>query len=164
MSEKKIIEAQGVAAGHSRVTGHGFVFDVLSLPSDPTLLEALGRLAIAHTQLELILRYTVKTLSGLSITDALDATSEDRMSDLRDRIKRLFREQKPTEQEKCQLDALLRQAKDRSERRHEYLHSAWSTTADGQALMKGERHSWVLRRRDTMSMLLQAKSSRCANN
>ena len=142
MTQKKIIETHGVAAGHSRAMGEGYAFDVLSMPSDPGLLEALGRLAIAHTQLELMLRYMVKTLSGLSVADALDATSQDRMSDLRERIKRLFKEQKPTERDNCQLLALLHQAKDRSEKRNEYLHSAWSTTNDGQALMKGERHAW----------------------
>jgi hypothetical protein len=143
MSEHRtIVEAKGVSRAHSRVLGASLIFDVLNMPTDPGLLQALGQLAIAHTQLELMLRYTVKTLSGQSLGDALDATSQDRISDLRERIKQLFRELKPTAQEKCQLDALLQKAKLRSDKRNGYLHSTWSATHDGQALMKGERHLW----------------------
>ena len=36
----------------------------LTVPNRPQLLEALGHLAIAHTHLERILRYTVNTLPG----------------------------------------------------------------------------------------------------
>ncbi len=46
----------------------------LSLPEDPALLEAAGRVALAHGQLELILRMTIKTLAGLSVDEALNAT------------------------------------------------------------------------------------------
>ena len=56
----------------------------LAIPSHPGLVEALGRLAIAHTHVELLLRDTVKTLSALTIAQALDATSQDRASDLRE--------------------------------------------------------------------------------
>ena len=46
----------------------------LTVPNRPQLLEAFGRLAVAHTHLERILRYTVKTLSGLSGPKSLDPT------------------------------------------------------------------------------------------
>lgn len=114
----------------------------LGIPSDISLTAALGELVIAHTHLELILRYTVKTLSGLSIKDALDSTEEDRTTDLRERVKQLFKEKRPTATEKTQLDALLQRAKRLTEQRNAYLHSVWSSTSEGQALMKGADHSW----------------------
>jgi hypothetical protein len=115
----------------------------LGIPSDPGLVEALGQLAIAHTQLELMLKYTVKTLSGLKIADALHATSQDRFPELRERIKQLFKEKKPTAHEKCQLDALLHKGKPLMNRRNTYLHSAWAQTPSGKTLIKSEDdHSW----------------------
>ena len=81
---------------------------ILSMPSDQGLVMALGQLVIAHTQLELILRYTVKTVSGCSVSEALDATSQDRMPYLRERIKQLFKEHKATPTEKVRLDEIGR--------------------------------------------------------
>jgi hypothetical protein len=115
---------------------------VLAIPTHPGLVETLGALAIAHTHLELTMRYIVKTISGLSISDALDATRQDRIVDLRERLKALFKEQKPTAQEKCRLDALLGRAKRLTESRNAYLHAAWSETPAGQAIIKGDNHSW----------------------
>ncbi|HSQ91925.1 MAG TPA: hypothetical protein VLM19_07110 [Nitrospiraceae bacterium] len=114
----------------------------LTVPNQPSLNEALGRLAIAHTHLELILRYCVKTIADLTIQQALDATEGDRLSDLRVRIKQLFKERRPTALEKANLDALLGQAKRLSEMRHSFLHSEWSETAAGKTIMKGEDHQW----------------------
>jgi len=68
----------------------------LTVPNQPTLMEALGRLAIAHTHLELMLRYCVKTIADQTIQEALDATEGDRLSDLRVRVKQLFIERRPT--------------------------------------------------------------------
>jgi hypothetical protein len=97
---------------------------------------------MAHTHLELILRYCVKTIANLSIAEALDATERDRISDLRVRIKRLFKERRPTPHEQTTLDALLGRARRLSEKRNSYLHSTWSQTAAGRAIMKNEDHRW----------------------
>ena len=91
--------------------------DQLTIPKHPGLLEALGRLAVAHTHLELILRYTVKTLAGLSVKEALDATNRARISDVRRRIRKLFEQKKPLELEKAKLEALLGAATRLSEER-----------------------------------------------
>ena len=114
----------------------------LTLPNHPKLHEALGRLAIAHTHLELILRYTVKTLSGSSGRVGLDDTMKKRISALRKRIKKLFKQKGPSVIEKNSLDALLEQAKRLSETRNSYLHKAWSETEAGQAVLKGESQQW----------------------
>jgi hypothetical protein len=116
--------------------------DRLAIPEHPGLTEAIGRVTIAHTHLELILRYTVKTLAGLSVKDALDATQGERISDIRRRIRRLFAETKPTDSELIRLDALLGAARRLSEKRNTVLHSAWSETPAHQAVMKGEDYRW----------------------
>lgn len=144
----------------------------LAIPTHPGLVQALGALAIAHTHLELTMRYAIKTISGLSVSDALDATSQDRTVDLRERLKAMFKEQKPTAQEKCRLDALLERAKRLTESRNAYLHAAWSETPAGQAIIKGDDHSWesaptkdkVERvTKDILELAVEINESRLAN-
>ena len=65
---------------------------VLTVPHRPELQRVPGRLAIAHTHLELMFRYCVKTIARLTTEEALDATAGERISDLRIRIKQLFKE------------------------------------------------------------------------
>lgn len=118
------------------------ILALLTVPNQPSLTQALGRLAIAHTHLELILRYCVKTIADQTIEQALDATEGDRISDVRVRVKQLFKERQPTALEKTNLDALFGRAKHLSEKRNSYLHRAWSETAAGRAIMKGGDHQW----------------------
>ena len=110
----------------------------LTVPNQPILLQALGRLAVAHTHLERILRYTVKTLSRSSGPTSLDSTKRKGVSFLRKKIKRLFKKLDPTLAEKSQLDELLEKAKLLSEKRHSYLHRAWSETPEGKSVLQGE--------------------------
>jgi len=81
--------------------------DKLGIPRHVGLVAALGRLAIAHTHLELILRYTVKTIAGFSVKEALDATYGEPISDVRKRVRRMFMEKTPPASEVSKLDALL---------------------------------------------------------
>jgi hypothetical protein len=110
----------------------------LTVPNRPQLLEALGRLAIAHTHLERILRYTVKTLSGLSGPNSLDPTRRKSIAELRKKIKKRFKKHHPSPAETYRLDELLEKARLLSEKRNSYLHRAWSETQAGQALLYGE--------------------------
>ncbi|HTG14289.1 MAG TPA: hypothetical protein VK747_03380, partial [Blastocatellia bacterium] len=110
----------------------------LNVPNRPQLLEALGRLAIAHTHLERILRYTVKSLSGLSSPKGLDPTRRKPVSDLRKRIKKRFKKHNPSAAETYRLDELLEKAKLLSGKRNSYMHRAWSETEAGQAILHGE--------------------------
>ncbi len=103
---------------------------------------ALGRLAVAHTHLELALRYTVKTLTGLSVQKGLDVTHKESTRKVRQRVRRLFLQKKPIEQEISKLDALLNEASRLSDTRNNYLHSAWSVSEAGQPIIKLENHSW----------------------
>lgn len=110
----------------------------LTVPNRPELHAALGRLAMAHTHLEWILRYTVKTLSRLSGPKGLNPTKRKPISFLRKKIKRLFKQYKPSPAEKSRLDELLEKAKLLSQQRNAYLHRAWSETPEGQPILLGE--------------------------
>jgi hypothetical protein len=110
----------------------------LTPPNRPELLQALGGLAIVHTHLEWILKYTVKTLSGVSGPKSLDPTKRKSISFLRKKVKRRFKKHHPSAAETSRLDELLEKAKLLSEKRNSYVHRAWSETPEGQAILLGE--------------------------
>lgn len=53
------------------------------IPEDPILLAAFGEVALRHEHLVHILRMLIKTLAGLDVNEALDATAFDGASVLR---------------------------------------------------------------------------------
>ena len=115
----------------------------LAMPSDPAIIQALGALVIAHTQLELVMRYTIKTLSREPNVDvALNQTKGFRMNELRQRIRQLFTSMQPTDRELHELNTLLEQARRLSKKRNDYAHSTWSATEAGESLMHDVRHRW----------------------
>ena len=63
-------------------TGASVAMPILAFPSDAEIAKVIGHLVIAHTELELVMRYTVKTLSGREVDDTLSSTSEDRVKEL----------------------------------------------------------------------------------
>ena len=128
-----------ISAGASRQP----VMQELTIPNSPDLIEPLGRMGIADTHLGLVLRYTVKTISGLYVDESLDATSKERIVETRQRVRRLFKEKKPTAIETAKLDALLGKASRLTAKRNGYLHSALSVSPAGQTIIKSEEnHSW----------------------
>ena len=81
----------------------------LSIPNHPELLLALGRLAIAHTHLELILeiyRQNALPNGGRKAQRYMKSL----ISKVREKIKKLFTEKRPRESLKTLLDALLAEA------------------------------------------------------
>jgi hypothetical protein len=98
----------------------------LKLPTDLELLQAVGCVALAHGQLEHTLRMTVKILSGLSVQEALDATKMMGARDLRDKIKKLFKQRSRDEVGRTKLDALLNKAKRLSEKQNNLIHRPWA--------------------------------------
>lgn len=114
----------------------------LEIPTDAELLKAAGRVALAHGQMEYVLRMTVKSLSGLSVQEALDATATMKMSELRERIKKLFKEKSCGESEKTKLDALLNKCKRLSDKRNSLIHRPWAKDSNGKWVVKEEDHAW----------------------
>lgn len=114
----------------------------LEIPTDAELLQAAGRVALAHGQIEHTLRMTVKSLSGLSVQEALDATDTMKVYELREKIKKLFKQKSCDESAKTKLDALLNKAKRLSDKRNGLIHRPWAKDSQGQWVVKEEDHAW----------------------
>lgn len=114
----------------------------LSLPGDGELLAAAGRVALSHGQLELMLRMTIKTLSGLSVSEALNATGKMKNWEIRKEIESLFKRKSAEPAERLKLKAILGKCEQLSEERNRLVHNAWALAEDGSVLMKGDRRAW----------------------
>ena len=114
----------------------------LKLPDDPDLMQAAGGVALAHSQLELMLRMTIKTLAGLTVREALDATETSKNWELRKSITSLFNSKTKDPALRLKLQAILGKCQRLSEQRNRLLHNAWAITNDGSLVTKGPDHAW----------------------
>ena len=114
----------------------------LNLPADDETLRSAGEVALAHGQLELMLRMTIKTLSGMSVRDSLKATERDKNWELREQIKKLFKSKTKDQTSWLRLKAILNECERLSEKRNRLLHNAWAYTPDGSIVAKGDDHAW----------------------
>ena len=62
-----------------------------ALPEDPQVLAAVGKIALRHGQLDYALKMAVRSLAGITIREAIDATARQSSRDLRERVRRLAR-------------------------------------------------------------------------
>ena len=122
------------------MTNHGNV--VLQLPDDTDLLAAAGSVALAHTQLEHVLRMTIKSLANLSIREALDATNILSGKELRKRVRKLLKQRVRDEAVRTKMDALLNRAARITGRRNKLMHRPWALNTDGTPVVKDEDHHW----------------------
>jgi hypothetical protein len=100
------------------------------MPSDQTFLAALGTVAVRHAQLEHVLRLTIKTLAGVTVAEALDATEYQGPGRLRDRIGRLARDELGEGQALIKLEALLTRCERATRRRNALVHSVIGRNLD----------------------------------
>jgi hypothetical protein len=114
----------------------------LVLPDDPDLPEAAGRVALAHGQLELMLRMTIKTLGGLTVDEALYATEKSKNWELRRDIVSLFNSKTKDTSLRLKLRAVLGKCESLSDKRNRLLHRAWALDSDGCIVTKGPDHTW----------------------
>jgi hypothetical protein len=114
----------------------------LEIPTDLKLLQAAGRVALAHGQMEHTLRMSVKILAGLSVQKALDVTATMTAHNLRETIKRLFKQQSRDESATKKLVKLLDKIKRLSEKRNRLIHRPWAKDRQGQWVVKEEDHAW----------------------
>src|SRR5262245_38888533 len=89
---------------------------------DSAVLAAIGKVAIHHGQLDYALRLMVKSLSGVSLTQALDATEGETARRLRGQVRALGRRRLGECAELVLLRALLNRAKKLTDRRNKLLH------------------------------------------
>src|SRR2546423_598000 len=114
----------------------------LELPDTPGLLEAAGRVALAHGHLELMLRMTVKTLAELTVKQALNATEKTKAWELRAEILSLFKSKAKDPALRMKMKAVLGNCERLSDQRNRLLHNAWAIGPDGSVVTKGPTHAW----------------------
>ena len=115
---------------------------VFHVPEDKELLAAYGELSLRHEHLTHILRMTIKTLAGLEVAEALDATAYDGAAKLRDRIKALARQRLGEGIALLKLQAIIEQCKRASEKRNDLIHSVWGKEIDGETFRRSNDHTW----------------------
>jgi hypothetical protein len=115
--------------------GHG-------LPTDEKLLAIIGTIALRHGQLDNALRMTIKDLTGVDQTEALDATARVGSRELRDRVRKLARQRLGEGPALLRLQALLTRAERATDKRNELMHAVWGTELDGGPVMRGDDHEF----------------------
>jgi hypothetical protein len=124
-----------VKAAKAKWVGH-------ALPTDEKILAAVGTIALRHGQLDNALRMTIKDLTGVSQTEALDATARDGSRELGERIRKLARQRLGEGEALVRVQALLRRAARATEKRNEVMHSVWGTELDGGPMMRDDDHEF----------------------
>ncbi|MBH0191988.1 MAG: hypothetical protein HP492_09585 [Nitrospira sp.] len=130
------------------------------VPDDPALLAAFGEVALRHEHLSHILRMTIKTLAGLEVNEALDATAFDGAAILRNRVRKLARQRFGEGQTLLKVQSLTERCRRATERRNDYVHSVWAQELDGEAKRRGGNRRWLpipsVAELQTLSQELQA--------
>lgn len=114
-----------------------FVVPLPYVPDDPDRLRMLGTVSILHSQLDYVLRLTIKTLTGMDLHESLDATQFDSSTDLRKRVRKWGRNSLGECEELLKLQALVTRCERVSERRDDLLHSLYAKEVDGEPMMRG---------------------------
>jgi len=114
---------------------------ILHVPDDKELLAAFGEMALCHEHLNYILRMTIRTLAHLTPQEALDATVNEGSGQLRDRIRKLARQQLGEGQPLLKLQALIKRCQRVTEKRNELVHCVWAKELDGEAQLRIADHT-----------------------
>lgn len=114
----------------------------LTIPDDQPLLAAIGRVAVAHAQLDYVLKLTVKTIEGRSHEDVMLDNELRGARKMRKRIAKQAEKRLGNSDAAKKLKALLDKAEKASERRNEFIHNVfgsddqakhWTHTESGKA-------------------------------
>jgi hypothetical protein len=108
----------------------------MGVPEDKRVLEAIGKIAIRHGQLDYSMKMAIRTLSGVAIDEAIDATERQSSRDLRERVRRLARKRIGDGEAFVRLEAILERARRATERRNELLHGLSAQELDGDPVMR----------------------------
>lgn len=116
----------------------------LGIPDDPTMLRALGRLAVAHGNLEMVQIMCLKTLEGLAPDAALQKFRRCSARNVRIKIGDIVAGLAGPSDQKVheRLKELLRDARCASERRNAYLHRFWAKRSTGGWVTSPDESHW----------------------
>lgn len=115
---------------------------MLEIPDAPDLLAAWGAVTLRHEHLTYVLRMTIKSLLGVDVDSALDATEQDGAWELRRRIKTLARKRLGEGEPLVKLQAILTRCGRVTERRNELLHGIWARDLDGDSKRHVPGRAW----------------------
>jgi hypothetical protein len=113
-------------------------FDTL----DPEQLQAWGEVMLRHSHLDYILRMTIKTLAGVQVNEALDATRFTPSSELRQRVRRLARSAIGEGAALLKVEALLERCRQVTESRNNLVHNIVARELDGELKVRTSDHQW----------------------
>lgn len=118
----------------------------LEIPDDqPDLLKALGRLAVAHGNLEMVQIMCLKTLDRLMPEQAMDQFRRKGAGyirkEVRSRIEKSAVQSDLKERKKAVLDMLV-DADCLSRRRNNLIHRFWGRHSNGHWLTSGDESNW----------------------
>jgi hypothetical protein len=112
------------------------------LPDDHQVLAGIGKIALRHGQLDYGLKMAVRSLAGITIREAIDATARQSSRELRDRVRRLARKRFGEGDVLVRLDAILERSRRATESRNELLHGLWAIELDGGPVMRTHGHEF----------------------
>jgi hypothetical protein len=115
----------------SKSTPGGATFITFAIPDDPKVQAAFGLVSMRHTQLDHILRMLLKSLSGVSVEQALAATSWTGSAELRERARKLARRRLGECAALIRLQALLKACEIATRKRNELIHNVIVREVDG---------------------------------
>ena len=115
---------------------------IISFHVPDELLHSLGRVMVAHSHLDYILRMTIKSLSGVEFQVAYDATRYDGSAYLREQIRKHGRRRFGETAPQLQLRAILQRCEDLTTRRNAYTHAIWGRELDGDPMVNTGDQQW----------------------
>jgi hypothetical protein len=117
---------------------------VLGIPDHDELLKALGRLAIAHGNLEMVQIMCLKTLEHLRPDKALEEYRQSGAARIRERIEDAVVAKARSGEERRKKDVIepLRDARCHSKRRNALLHRFWGKDPKGDWRSSGDESNW----------------------
>ena len=107
------------------------------VPDDKELLAALGEVTLRHEHLNHILKMTIKSIAGLTVAEAMDATQYEGTRQLREYIRRLARKKFGASVTCLKLSALLTRAERLTNQRNRLTHGLWAKELDGDPGLMG---------------------------
>ena len=106
------------------------------VPEDKELLAAFGEVAIRHEHMSHILKMTIRTLTGVSVDEAVKATAHENISQIRTRIKKIARTKLGEGEALIKLQAILCDCKHLTDKRNELTHCLWTQELDRDAQLR----------------------------
>jgi len=112
--------------------------NILALPDDSELLAAVGRISISHSQLDYVLRLTVKTILGIPLSEARNATRRQSAEQLRKRVRKLAADKLGEGEALVKLDALITRAEKATQKRNRLIHDICYQDKNGNFVLKDD--------------------------